>query len=401
MSLAAQINVVSISIPKPAQIAALLGLVTLASYSFLKLYQARMLVRQLQRSVLPVAPCHSFFLGNLLYLKDCIDKIPYKAHYFYAFGDIYRSNFQNEGVFYLDMWPVAGLMLVVISPSVATEAFQNNPLISMRKLDMLAKYFKPIAGRPNLFDMQEADWRPWRTAFNKGFSTEYLTTLVPGMVMTCAQYCETLRLLARDGEMFQLDSVTLRFTLDLIGRTILNADLGAQKGYNQTAEFNPLEYINFVRSFIQWRNVRRMNQYIGKQLDKRHTEFREDSSGQRSKVVIDLVLQAYLKDQGLQSGKLDPRFRDFATRQIRLFLFAGHDSTSSTICFCIYHLYRNPEALQRVREEHDRIFATLPSVLTAQPHLANDLPYLTAVIKEALRLFPPASGIRQGHPTPL
>ncbi|KAJ8062536.1 hypothetical protein OCU04_009064 [Sclerotinia nivalis] len=43
-------------------------------------------------------------------------------------------------------WPVAGLMLVVISPPAATEAFQNNQLISMKKPDMLANYFKPIAG---------------------------------------------------------------------------------------------------------------------------------------------------------------------------------------------------------------------------------------------------------------
>ncbi|KAJ8062538.1 hypothetical protein OCU04_009066 [Sclerotinia nivalis] len=37
-------------------------------------------------------------------------------------------------------------------------------------------------------------------------------------------------------------------------------------------------------------------------------------------------------------------------------------------------------------------------MLTIQPQLANDLPYTTAVIKEAMRFFPPASGIRQGHP---
>lgn len=105
----------------------------------------------------PVAPGHSFILGHLLYLKDRIDNIPNKAHYFYAFGDIYLSHFQDEGVFYLDMWPVAGLMLVVISPPAATEAFQSNHLTSMRKPDMLANYFKPIAGGPNLFDMEEED----------------------------------------------------------------------------------------------------------------------------------------------------------------------------------------------------------------------------------------------------
>lgn len=44
------------------------------------------------------------------------------------------------------------------------------------------------------------------------------------MVKQCAQYCETLRELAKKGEMFHLDPVTLRFMLDLIGRTILYVD---------------------------------------------------------------------------------------------------------------------------------------------------------------------------------
>ncbi|KAJ8062537.1 hypothetical protein OCU04_009065 [Sclerotinia nivalis] len=95
-------------------------------------------------------------------------------------------------------------------------------------------------------------------------ASEHLTSLVPGMVKQCTQYCETLRELAKKSEMFQLDPVTLRLMLDLIGKTILNADLGAQKGYNvladsmlsqirwhkPTAEFNPLEYVNFVRWYM-------------------------------------------------------------------------------------------------------------------------------------------------------
>ena len=143
-----------------------------------------------------------------------------------------------------------------------------------------------------------------------------------------------------------------------------------------------------------------MDKYIGDQLDKRYTEQKTDVSETRSKVVIDLVLQAYLKDQKTQPEKLDPHFRMFAIRQIRLFLFAGHDSTSSTICFCAYFLGKNTEALARIREEHDQVFgkdlSTFSGTLIKKPHLANELPYTSAVIKESMRLFPAASGIRQG-----
>ena len=169
----------------------------------------------------PVAPGHNLLFGHLLYLKAYINELPYKAHYFHAFREIYQSNFENEGVFYLDLWPAAELMLIVISPAVVTEGFQNNTLTSMKKPDMLADFFKPITGGPTLFDMPEKDWRPWRTVFNKGFNDQHLITLVPGMIKQITKFRRTLMTFAKRRELFQLDPVTLRFTLDMIGQTIL------------------------------------------------------------------------------------------------------------------------------------------------------------------------------------
>ena len=146
-----------------------------------------------------------------------------------------------------------------------------------------------------------------------------------------------------------------------------------------------------------------MDRYIGNQLNKRYAEYRADSENSRTKAVIDLVLQAYMPgDAKSKPEKLDAEFRAFATRQIRLFVFAGHDSTSSTICYIFHLLSTNPSALALVRAEHDTVFGSevreaLPR-LEKQPHLTNSLPYTTAVIKEALRLFPPASCSRQGKP---
>lgn len=146
-----------------------------------------------------------------------------------------------------------------------------------------------------------------------------------------------------------------------------------------------------------------MDNYIGMELDKRYKEYQADLGNTRSKAVIDLVLQAYLTDMAKKrTEQLDPEFRLFATSQIRLFIFAGHDSTSSTICYLFHLLSVNPEALARVRSEHDSVFGTdlsvLPSLLSEQPHLLNSLPYSLAAIKETLRLFPAAAGIRSGAP---
>lgn len=155
---------------------------------------------------------------------------------------------------------------------------------------------------------------------------------------------------------------------------------------------------------MYWWNGRQMDQYVGKEIDKRYNEFKQlDLTDTRRRSAIDLILQAHMDSvTGEQPQKLEASFRAFAIRQIRLFVFAGHDSTSSTICYCIHLLSTYPEVLERLRSEHDTVFGTelsaAATMLEQQPSIVNSLPYTTAVIKEALRLFPPASSIRLGKP---
>lgn len=180
-----------------------------------------MLFIQRKRLGLPCAPHHNFIFGHLLYLKKRIDALPPKAHYQYMFADIAHENFQNEGLYYIDLWPASGMMIIVTSPLVAAQVAQTNSHLCNDRASMLTRFFKPIAGGPNLFDMAEKEWRPWRAIFNKGFGTEQVTSLVPHVLSETEVYKEKLRDLARKQEMFFLDPVTLRFTMDIIGKTIL------------------------------------------------------------------------------------------------------------------------------------------------------------------------------------
>jgi cytochrome P450 len=88
--------------------------------------------------------------------------------------------------------------------------------------------------------------------------------------------------------------------------------------------------------------------------------------------------------------------------QIKTFLFAGQDTTATLVQWLCYELSKNPEILSRLREEHDLVFG--PNAFSAgdmlsQPGeadriLASQLPYTTAVVKETLRLHPPAATAR-------
>ncbi|CAG8974274.1 hypothetical protein HYALB_00008970 [Hymenoscyphus albidus] len=105
----------------------------------------------------PVAPEHSFLFGHLLYLKKYGDNLPNGAHFQYMFSDIYQESFQDTGVFYLDIWPLSPMFLAVFSPKTAIIATQTNTGIASRKPDLLPRFFKPIAGGLNLFNLPKAD----------------------------------------------------------------------------------------------------------------------------------------------------------------------------------------------------------------------------------------------------
>lgn len=73
--------------------------------------------------------------------------------------------------------------------------------------------------------------------------------------------------------------------------------------------------------------------------------------------------------------------------QILIFLLAGHETTSTTLTFVLHLLGRHPEVQQKVREE---VVGVLGSGVPTAAQLMGELPYTTAAIKEAMRLYPAA-----------
>jgi cytochrome P450 len=135
---------------------------------------------------------------------------------------------------------------------------------------------------------------------------------------------------------------------------------------------------------MTWWNDRRMLQYIWHELDKR---FQSRVAGSaRSKTVIDLALDNYLAGEAKDSSldTMDLTFRDFATSQLRTFVFAGHDSTSSTICYAFHLLSVHPNARRLLIAELDEVLGSdhtqAAAKISENPHVLNQLLYTTAVI---------------------
>lgn len=166
-----------------------------------------------------------------------------------------------------------------------------------------------------------------------------------------------------------------------------------------------------LRSFMQWYHGRTMNKYIRYELDRRFQETKAVHAADTDKTrrkpksiksVITLALEAYVArspDAGmLHSPKLDETFAHYATCQIRLFLFAGTDTTASMMVYVYHMLAKHPEWLRKLRHEHDEVFGKDPNaaadVMRTSPSLLNSCKLTVAFIKEVLRIYGPAGTLR-------
>ncbi|XP_062397222.1 cytochrome P450 3A27-like isoform X2 [Sardina pilchardus] len=73
-----------------------------------------------------------------------------------------------------------------------------------------------------------------------------------------------------------------------------------------------------------------------------------------------------------------------------LFIFAGYETSSTTLDFLFYNLATNPDALKKLHDEIDEFF---PDKAEVQYEALMQMEYLDCVINETLRLYPPAARI--------
>ncbi|PNF41397.1 Cytochrome P450 4C1 [Cryptotermes secundus] len=72
--------------------------------------------------------------------------------------------------------------------------------------------------------------------------------------------------------------------------------------------------------------------------------------------------------------------------EVDTFMFEGHDTTATAICYALYLLGLHPEVQDRAYQEQENIFQGSDRTVTMKD--LNDMQYLERVIKESLRLYP-------------
>jgi len=123
----------------------------------------------------------------------------------------------------------------------------------------------------------------------------------------------------------------------------------------------------------------------------------------RSRAVLDEILYAEIRRRrasgdsgegdilGMLLAATDEDGSRLSDREVRdqaiTLLFAGHDTSTSTISFLLYELARHPQELAALYAEQDEL---LGGRVPGGAELAGGLPRLEMALDETLRLYPPA-----------
>jgi cytochrome P450 len=376
---------------------------------------------------LPQPPMQSWLWGHLPIAGECQELFPQGIHA-HNFGRYIQKKYELGTVFYLDWWPLGPRWLFMSDPELINQhvtTAQNLP-----KSCLETEYLDTFLGAHNMVSVEGQQWKNLRTMFNPGFSSAHLMTLVPYIVDSSLVFCNVIQKKAESNELFELEEYGTRLTIDIIGKVVLDSDFDSQKQVHPIVETfrkrvlympgpNPIAafryWFEFRRRWKLYRNGVKLDSLIGDELDRKMASRAASSAANgtaskpsssfkdRKRSVIDLALDAYQKEFASTTAKnapMDSTFRTAAIDSMKTFIFAGHDTTASTIAYVFYLLHFHPSAHRRLVDELDSVFGANVSTqhiaekIKTDPHIVNKLEYTTAVIKETLRIFPPASTLR-------
>ncbi|WP_254510338.1 cytochrome P450 [Anatilimnocola floriformis] len=189
----------------------------------------------------------------------------------------------------------------------------------------------------------------------------------------------------------ELNQSMTDLTLHIIGRTLFGVDLRDQskeigRAVSILSELAVKEFMATV-NLPDWLPLeeKRQKKWSMKYLDGVVRGFIRDwrQKHEDRGDLLSMLLLA-VDEEGDQGTLNDEQVRDEAMT----LLLAGHDTTAAGMLWCFYNLSRFPDVLQRVRAEAQRVYGD------RQPTHADvtQLDYTTRVVKESLRIFPPAIG---------
>jgi len=286
-----------------------------------------------------------------------------------SYGDIFHYRFLHRHVYFLNHPDLIKEVLVTRAPS-----FRKGDAVRMNRR---------IFGN-GLLANEGASWLEQRRLIQPAFHR----TRIESYAATMVAYTQRLMTEWRPGEIRDLHSDMMRLTLEIVCRALFDVEIGEEED-RIAAALNTLMQLGTGGRLLLPQFLRRIPTSSNRRYEK-------------ATQVLDDVVYGLIRDKqshpergsnDLLSALLEARYEDGSAMsnlqlrdEVMTLLLAGHETTAVTLSWIWLLLARHPEVEQKLHSELD-------NVLGSRAPGAQDLPgliFTDCVVKEAMRLFPPA-----------
>lgn len=317
-----------------------------------------------------VGPPQDFIAGNLVSFRR--DVLGFTLNNLRQYGDLVSMKFFKHDAYQVN------------HPDLIAEVLKNN-YTTWRKSFVYKVVLADYIGNGLL--ISDGDfWRRQRKLMQPAFHTNRIQAYADTMV----DYTQTMLDEWQVGEIRDVSTEMMSLTLRVVGKTLFDTDL--QNMSKQVATALP-DMLHDVSS--EARAVIRLPKWIPTPLRirKKHTiqklndvvmpiiETRRESGEDTGDLLSMLLLS---KDENGE-GMTDQQVRDEAVTLV----LAGHETTANALTWTLYLLSQHPEIEQKLAAEIERVLGdNLPTLADIR-----ELTYTEMVLKESMRLYPPAWNI--------
>jgi cytochrome P450 / NADPH-cytochrome P450 reductase len=295
-------------------------------------------------------------------------------------------------IFWLDMM---GAPIVIVSGHDLVEELSDEKRFDKAVRGPLRRV-RAVAG-DGLFtaDTSEPNWSKAHNILLQPFGNRAMQSYHPSMVDIAEQLVHKWERLNAADEIDVVHDMTA-LTLDTIGLCGFDYRFNSfyRRDYHPFVEslVRSLETIMMIRGLPLenlWMQKRRQHlaadvAFMNKMVDAIVAERRKNAEASEDKKdMLGAMMTGVDRSTGEQLDDVNIRY------QINTFLIAGHETTSGLLSYTLYALLKHPDILKKAYEEVDRVFG--PDI-NAKPtyQQVTGLTYITQILKEALRLWPPA-----------
>ncbi|KAI8380763.1 cytochrome P450 [Blakeslea trispora] len=254
----------------------------------------------------------------------------------------------------------------------------------------------------NIFIANGHNWKAQRSIANPAFNRSMPVTMFGELSKTLFRSMEGM------GDTIEVTSLLRRYTLDAIGRAAFGFDFNATvdpsskwvvryEAINEALQ-DPLFFLfpileqKFLWMFPKRKAIHdQLDLFLNmmddiiinkrKEIEAGMTENKDLNESEKD--ILTLMIEAEQRGEGVMTNEI-------LKGNLCFFFLAGHDTTTNALSFALYFLATHPDIQERARKEALEVLGSDPEDVMPTLEQTKAMTYINQVIKETLRLQPPA-----------